>query len=135
MIGSKKKVNSIFQNLLKKGFRKDDLERAYAPIGLDIGAKTPEEIAISILAEIVLIKNKRCLFLQTYATGEVNGFLPNCKVWIEKDGEKVFGEWPCDILKRIKRTGSLRMAASEINMSYSQAWQLINNLEKDWFSP
>ena len=57
-------------------------------------------------------------------------FSPNCKIWIEKDGKKVFGEGPCDILKRIKRTGSLRMAASEINMSYSQAWQLITNLEK-----
>ena len=57
-------------------------------------------------------------------------FSPGHKIWIEKDGRKVFGEGPCDILKRIKRTGSLRMAASEINMSYSQAWQLIDNLEK-----
>ncbi|RJX25742.1 MAG: LysR family transcriptional regulator [Dethiobacter sp.] len=57
-------------------------------------------------------------------------FTPNSKIWIEKDGRKVFGDGPCDILKRIKRTGSLRMAAAEINMSYSQAWQLIKSLEK-----
>lgn len=57
-------------------------------------------------------------------------FVPNCKIWIEKDGQKVFGDGPCDILKRIKRTGSMRMAASEINMSYSQTWQLLTTLEK-----
>ena len=57
-------------------------------------------------------------------------FTPRCKIWMVKDGQKVFGDGPCDILKRIKRTGSLRMAASEINMSYSQAWQLITTLEK-----
>jgi len=57
-------------------------------------------------------------------------FAPNCKIWIEKDGQKVFGDGPCDILKRIKRTGSMRMAAAEINMSYSQTWQLISSLEK-----
>lgn len=57
-------------------------------------------------------------------------FSLNCKIWLEINGEKVFGDGPCDILKRIKSSGSLRMAASEINMSYSQAWQLIKNLEK-----
>ncbi len=57
-------------------------------------------------------------------------FTPNGKLWLEKDGEKVFGDGPCDILQRIERTGSLRMAAAEINMSYSQAWKLINKLEK-----
>lgn len=56
---------------------------------------------------------------------------PGCKIWVEKEGRKVFGEGPCDILKRIKRAGSLRMAAAEINMSYSQAWKLIANLEKN----
>jgi molybdate transport system regulatory protein len=52
------------------------------------------------------------------------------KVWIEKDGEKVFGDGPLDILSRVERTGSLRQAALEINMSYSQAWNLIKDLEK-----
>jgi molybdate transport system regulatory protein len=52
------------------------------------------------------------------------------KIWIEKDGEKVFGDGPLDILHRVERAGSLRQAAEEINMSYSQAWNLIKDLEK-----
>ena len=52
------------------------------------------------------------------------------KIWIEKDGEKVFGDGPLDILHRVERTGSLRQAAAEINMSYSQAWNLMKDLEK-----
>ena len=52
------------------------------------------------------------------------------KLWIEKDGEKVFGDGPLDILQRVEMAGSLRQAAEEINMSYSQAWNLIKDLEK-----
>ncbi len=52
------------------------------------------------------------------------------KVWLEKEGIKVFGDGPCDILRRIERTGSLRQAALEINMSYSQAWGLLSTLER-----
>ncbi len=51
------------------------------------------------------------------------------KLWLEQDG-KVFGDGPLDILKRVERTGSLRSAAAEINMSYSQAWNLFKSLEK-----
>lgn len=58
-------------------------------------------------------------------------FSLNFKVWLEISGRKVFGDGPCDILKRIKSSGSLRTAAAEINMSYSQAWQLMKNLEKE----
>ena len=52
------------------------------------------------------------------------------KIWLEKNGEKVFGDGPLDILCRVERTGSLRQAAEEINMSYSQAWNLIKDLEE-----
>ena len=52
------------------------------------------------------------------------------KLWVEKDGEKVFGDGPLDILHRVERAGSLRQAAAEINMSYSQAWNLMKDLEK-----
>ncbi len=52
------------------------------------------------------------------------------KIWLEKNGEKVFGDGPLDILHRVERTGSLRQAAEEINMSYSQAWNLMKDLEK-----
>jgi molybdate transport system regulatory protein len=52
------------------------------------------------------------------------------KIWIDKNGSKVFGDGPWDILTRVERTGSLRQSASEINMSYSQAWRLIRMIEK-----
>ena len=52
------------------------------------------------------------------------------KLWVEKDGEKVFGDGPLDILHRVEKTGSLRQAAEEINMSYSQAWNLMKDLEE-----
>jgi len=53
------------------------------------------------------------------------------KMWLEKENRKVFGDGPWDILKRVERTGSLRQAASEINMSYSQAWRLIKMIEQN----
>ncbi|HHX77762.1 MAG TPA: LysR family transcriptional regulator [Firmicutes bacterium] len=53
------------------------------------------------------------------------------KVWLEKDGVKVFGDGPLDILARVQRTGSLKGAATEIDMSYNQAWRLIMAMEKN----
>jgi xanthine dehydrogenase accessory factor len=56
MIGSKKKVMEVKERLLQKGVSQQQLDRVYAPIGIEIGAETPEEIAISILAEIIKVK-------------------------------------------------------------------------------
>ena len=53
MIGSKKKVREIKERLSKKNVHQYQLDRIFSPIGLPIGAETPAEIAISILAEIV----------------------------------------------------------------------------------
>lgn len=53
----------------------------------------------------------------------------NYKLWLEED-ERLFGDGPCRILELIDQLGSLRQAAAEINMSYSQAWKLIKKLEK-----
>jgi xanthine dehydrogenase accessory factor len=53
MIGSRRKRDHIFNALLKQGFNEADLKRVHSPIGLDIGAETPEEIALSIVAELV----------------------------------------------------------------------------------
>lgn len=53
MIGSKKKRDAIYQSLLKSGFGHDDLKRVHSPIGLSIGAQTPAEIAVSIVAELI----------------------------------------------------------------------------------
>ncbi|MGM0601763.1 MAG: winged helix-turn-helix domain-containing protein [Bacillota bacterium] len=53
----------------------------------------------------------------------------NYKLWLEED-DKMFGDGPCQIMQLIDRLGSLRQAAAEINMSYSQAWKLIKKLEE-----
>ncbi|MGM0689552.1 MAG: winged helix-turn-helix domain-containing protein [Bacillota bacterium] len=53
------------------------------------------------------------------------------KIWLEKENKKVFGDGPLDILKRVERTGSIRQASAEINMSYSQAWRLIKMVEQN----
>jgi len=57
MIGSKKKVETIFKNLQAKGYSAKELEKVHAPIGLFIGAKTAEEIALSILAQVISVKS------------------------------------------------------------------------------
>ena len=58
MIGSRKKVASTMENLKKAGFSQEQLNSVFAPIGLPIGAVTPAEIALSILAQIIQEKNK-----------------------------------------------------------------------------
>jgi xanthine dehydrogenase accessory factor len=56
MIGSKRKVISVYKALEKEGYRAEEFERVYAPMGLEIGALSPEEIAISIAAELVAVR-------------------------------------------------------------------------------
>ncbi len=53
MIGSKEKNRTVFAHLLAQGYTQEDLDRVHAPIGLRIKAQTPEEIAVSILAELI----------------------------------------------------------------------------------
>jgi len=59
MIGSKRKVKILWESLQKEGIKPELLERVHAPIGLDIRAETPEEIAVSIMAQIVLTRRSR----------------------------------------------------------------------------
>ncbi len=55
MIGSEKRVRQVYQALEQTGIPPASLVNIYGPIGLDIGAQTPEEIAVSISAELVLV--------------------------------------------------------------------------------
>jgi xanthine/CO dehydrogenase XdhC/CoxF family maturation factor len=57
MIGSKKRVQAIFTKLVETGLAPEQLSRVKAPIGLQIGAKTPQEIGIAITAEIIACLN------------------------------------------------------------------------------
>jgi xanthine dehydrogenase accessory factor len=57
MMGSKEKVKKLLEELLAEGVPQAELDTVYSPIGIQISSKTPEEIAISILAEIIQVKN------------------------------------------------------------------------------
>ena len=59
MIGSKGKVKKTFDALIEEGYSKEKISQVHAPIGLDIRAQTPAEISISILAQLIEIKNAK----------------------------------------------------------------------------
>lgn len=61
MIGSTKKIVFIMQNLLNAGVSKEELQKVYSPMGLNIASEKPEEIALGILSEILLVKNEGSL--------------------------------------------------------------------------
>jgi len=67
MIGSHRRVKGLFDLLAEEGFDRDRISRVHAPIGLSIGAVTPAEIAVSILAELIAVRH-------TLSAGE--GVLP-----------------------------------------------------------
>jgi len=56
MIGSKRKVISTYKALEKEGYALDQFEKVHAPVGLEIGALAPEEIAVSITAELIAVR-------------------------------------------------------------------------------
>lgn len=75
MIGSKRKVIQIFKALQEEGLLAHLFERVHAPIGLDIGAVTPEEIAVSITAELIAARR------------HADASLPHMS-WFKKSGEQ-----------------------------------------------
>lgn len=58
MIGSRAKVATVVKGLLEDGYTKDDIAKVHTPIGLNIGAQTPAEIAVSIVGEIIQVKSE-----------------------------------------------------------------------------
>lgn len=61
MIGSRKKNATVFQHLEEQGVSEQELKKVHAPIGIDIGAQTPEEIAVSIIAEIIQVRRRKVM--------------------------------------------------------------------------
>lgn len=57
MIGSRGKVKKTMDLLISKGYSKEQLDQVHAPIGIRIGGQTPKEIAVSILAQLIQVKN------------------------------------------------------------------------------
>jgi len=71
MIGSKRKVINVIRELEKEGIPSDAFERIHAPMGFDIGAISPEEIAVSVVAEMIAVRrnatsNWRALSLSVF---------------------------------------------------------------------
>jgi xanthine dehydrogenase accessory factor len=58
MIGSRRKRDTIYRQLLNERYSQSDIDRVHSPIGLEIGAETPEEIAVSIVAELIRTRAK-----------------------------------------------------------------------------
>jgi xanthine dehydrogenase accessory factor len=56
MIGSRRRTGAVLRHLRDEGFDAEDLARVRTPIGLDIGAETPEEIAVAVMAEVILLR-------------------------------------------------------------------------------
>jgi xanthine dehydrogenase accessory factor len=56
MIGSKRRVAAVLKHLVEEGADPEAIARVHTPIGLDIGAETPEEIAVAIMGEIIMAR-------------------------------------------------------------------------------
>jgi xanthine dehydrogenase accessory factor len=56
MIGSRRRVRATYVQLIEEGFDRALVGRIHAPVGLDIGSETPEEIAVSVAAELVMLR-------------------------------------------------------------------------------
>jgi xanthine dehydrogenase accessory factor len=81
MIGSKRKVINVIKELQKEGIRREHLERVFAPMGLEIGAISPEEIAVSVVAEMIAVRrnaeaNWRTLSKSVFAGESLRALMP-----------------------------------------------------------
>jgi len=82
MIGSKRKVLNVVRELEKEGIPRQAFDRLYAPMGLDIGAISPEEIAISVAAEMIAVRrnaasNWRALALSVFGESALGESAPS----------------------------------------------------------
>jgi xanthine dehydrogenase accessory factor len=80
MIGSRRKVISVMKELEKEGIPRTAFDRIFAPMGLDIGAISPEEIAVSVVAEMIAVRrnagsNWRALSLSVFADESMRAVL------------------------------------------------------------
>lgn len=91
MIGSRAKIKTTFENLKKEGVTQDAIDTIYAPIGLNIGARTPAEIAVSILGEIIQVKNKKSTSFISRELSNIQKKGTLCII-VEKTGSSPRGE-------------------------------------------
>lgn len=116
MIGSRKKVAQTRKNLEQEGISTVLLDALHAPVGLSIGAITPEEIAVSIAAEVIQVKNKS--HAEVMSAEVLNGLLqPQKKILVmivEKHGSAPRGAGACMVVGKEGRiAGSVGGGAVE----------------------
>jgi xanthine dehydrogenase accessory factor len=81
LIGSRKKISYVRDRLVKQGVSIDHLDRIFQPVGLPVGAETPEEIAVSILAEIIAVrKGADIASLRSSYAREAGPFFPDLPI-------------------------------------------------------
>jgi xanthine dehydrogenase accessory factor len=90
MIGSKRKTITIFRELVKEGLAPTLFERVHAPVGLDIGAITPEEIAVAITAELIAVRRRaeRTLPHMSWLKSRQAGAEPSGDLELSEDAEE-----------------------------------------------
>jgi len=76
MIGSKRRVGAVLQHLVEDGVDPGVVGRIHTPIGLDIGAETPEEIAVSVMAEMIMVRRGGSGGPMRAAKGKKHGVAP-----------------------------------------------------------
>ena len=77
MIGSRSKRDLVYAEIMSHGFEKQELDRVYSPIGTNIGAETPEEIALSIVGEMVKVRSEKN---ETSMGSKTKGATPCCRI-------------------------------------------------------
>lgn len=75
MIGSKNKVKNTMEHLRKEGISEKLINKVFSPIGIDLEGNTPSEVALSILSEIILVKNKGRLIHMKDSAGSINNLV------------------------------------------------------------
>ncbi|MDO8613149.1 MAG: XdhC/CoxI family protein [Dehalococcoidia bacterium] len=88
MIGSKRRVAAVLQHLIDDGLDPEAVRRVHTPIGLDIGAETPEEIAVSIMAEVVQVRRGGSGRPMREAKKARRGIAPSERVPPQAEGEE-----------------------------------------------
>jgi xanthine dehydrogenase accessory factor len=94
MIGSKRRVAVVMKQLEEEGYAKELLSKVYSPIGLKIGAITPEEIAVSILAEVIACKYGRTDHAREAKSSAVKASANKTHVWADSVREDPYAT--CD---------------------------------------
>ena len=69
LIGSRAKIGRIYRQLIDDGTQETKLKQVHSPIGLDIGARTPEEIAVSIVGQLISVRRRAYLKNPNHGSG------------------------------------------------------------------